>query len=402
MRIFRQTTVGLGIGFGAILACMMGSIYIGFEHLDQTRGAWQRDALFREKVRAAFLLREAVRERSFHLTFATTMDDFFDRDEQRELYNSKALNFLQAREKLVELRMTPPEKVAMDILIGRVSQARPVIDAAMDLVVDGGDNESALNQMRVALDGQSAVIEEINRFITVVEAASAREAESAARDIAKTQKNMLFLSGAAVALAALIGMLVTLREARNTRRLRKHRDELAELSTTDGLTGIANRRMLDDFMEMEWSRAMRSSTPLSIILMDIDHFKNYNDSYGHGAGDDCLIQVAQAMADVIVRSTDLLARYGGEEFSCILPDTPNERADEIAEKLREAVAAKNILHEHSSAADHITISVGVATIVPRPGDDLADVFEHADANLYQAKEKGRDRVVSGPVPVAAE
>lgn len=402
MRILRQTTVALSIGFGAILACMMGSIYIGFEHLDQTRGAWQRDALFREKVRAAFLLREAVRERSFHLTFATTMDDFFDRDEQREVYNSKAINFLQARDKLIELRMTPSEKVAMDHLIGRVVKARPIIDKAMDLVVDGGDNEFALSQMRVALDGQSAVIEEINRFITVVEAASAREADLAAKAISKTQRNMLILSGAAVALAALIGMLVTMREARNTKRLRKHRDELAELSTTDGLTGIPNRRMLDNFMDMEWSRAVRSSTPLSIILMDIDHFKNYNDSYGHGAGDECLIQVAEAMSNVVVRSTDLLARYGGEEFSCILPNTPNDRAAEIAEKLRQAVADENIPHEHSTAANHVTISVGVATIVPRPGDDLADVFEHADANLYQAKEQGRNRVISGPVPVAAQ
>ncbi len=397
MHIFRQTTVALSIGFGAILACMLGSIYIGFEHLDQTRGAWQRDALFREKVRAAFLLREAVRERSFHLTFATTMDDFFDRDEQRELYNAKAVSFLQAREKLIDLRMTPPEKKAMDALIERIAVLRPGIDQAMDLVVESGNNHFALHQMRLALDGQSGVVEEINDFIKVVEAESAQEALRAAQAISDTQRNMLYLSGSAVALAALIGILVTMREAQNNRRLRRHRDELAALSTTDGLTGIPNRRRLDQFMDMEWSRAIRSETPLSIILMDIDHFKNYNDAYGHGAGDECLIKVAHAMSTVIVRSTDLLARYGGEEFACILPSTELERAVEIAERLCAAVSGMKIPHDQSSAADHVTISVGVMTANPVPGDDLADAFEIADNNLYQAKEQGRNRVISSIV-----
>ncbi|MCW8914641.1 MAG: GGDEF domain-containing protein [Magnetovibrio sp.] len=400
MHIFRQTTVALSIGFGAILACMLGSIYIGFEHLDQTRGAWQRDALFREKVRAAFLLREAIRERSFHLTFATTMDDFFDRDEQRELYSSKAVSFLQARGKLIELRMTGPEKKAMGSLIARIVELRPRIDRAMDLVVESGNNEFALNQMRIALDGQSGVVKEINDFIKVVEAESAREAELAALAISKTQRNMLYLSGSAVALAALIGLLVTIREARNTRRLRRHRDELAALSTTDGLTGIANRRRLDQFMDMEWSRSIRSNTPVSIILMDIDHFKNYNDAYGHGAGDECLIKVAHAMSGVIVRSTDLLARYGGEEFACILPSTELNRAVEIAERLCAAVSKMEIPHEHSTAADHVTISIGVMATTPCPGDDLADAFEVADNNLYQAKEQGRNRVISSTVAVA--
>lgn len=393
MQVLRHTTAALAIGFAAILICMLGSIYIGFQHLDQTRGAWQRDAMFREKVRTAFLMREAIRERSYRLTFATSMDDFFDRDEQREIYQASAADFLVARDAMVALRMTPSEKAALDALINRIIKLRPAIDNAMDLVVEGGDSEDALYQMRIALDGQAGILEGLNAFIGVVEQESSREAEVATRAIAVTQRNMLILSGCAVALAAIIGVMVILREARNTRRLRRHRDELAELSTTDALTCLANRRRFDEFLDLEWARAVRSGTTISLVLLDIDHFKNYNDEYGHAAGDDCLTTVAKAMCGVVVRSTDLLARYGGEEFACVLPETDVEAAHRIGEKLRKAVEGLKLKHEKSSVGDHVTISVGIGTITPGPRDDLAKLFELTDGNLYQAKEQGRNRVV---------
>ncbi|HEY9081079.1 MAG TPA: GGDEF domain-containing protein [Magnetovibrio sp.] len=362
--------------------------------MEQTRGAWQRDALFREKVRAAFLMREAVRERSFHLTFATTMDDFFDRDAQRETYNAKAVSFLLARDRLIDLHVTPREQKAMDRVIKRISQLRPSIDNAMALVVESGNNNQALHQMRVALDGQVGVIDEINKFIKVVEAETKLEAEAATREIAQTQRNMLILSGCAVALAAIIGVMVIIREARNIRRLRAHRDELAALSTTDALTDLANRRRFDEFLAMEWAWAMRLKAPISLILIDIDHFKNFNDEYGHAAGDACLSAVANAMSVVVVRSTDLLARYGGEEFACILPATGAEQARIIAEKFRAAVSCLKCKHEKSSVADHVTVSIGVATLTPQPDDDVAELFEIADAMLYQAKEHGRNQVIA--------
>jgi len=373
---------------------MLGSIFIGFQHLDQTRGAWQRDALFRDKARAGFLMREAIRERSFHLTFAATMDDFFDRDEQRDIYNAKAVSFLQARDKLIDLRMTAAEQKAMDALMKRIVELRPGIDTAMDLVVESGNNAQALHQMRVALDGQVGVVDGIIDLIKVIEAESKLEAQAATREISETQRTMMILSGCAVALAAIIGLMVILREARNTRRLRAHRDELAALSTTDALTNLANRRRFDDFLAMEWAWAMRLEAPISLILIDIDHFKNFNDEYGHAAGDACLSAVSKAMSEVIVRTTDLLARYGGEEFGCILPATSGEHAHVIAEKLRGAVAELNFKHEKSSAADHVTVSIGVATLMPKPNDELAQLFETADANLYRAKEQGRNRVVA--------
>ncbi|MBL4613513.1 MAG: GGDEF domain-containing protein [Magnetovibrio sp.] len=402
MHIFRHTTAALAIGFSAILICMLASIYIGFQHLDQTRDAWQRDALFREKVRASFLMREAIRERSFHLTFATSMSDYFDRDEQREIYNFKAINFMVARDKLIELHMTPLEKSAMNDLMQRIGELRPSIDRAMDLVVENGNTFEALHQMTVALSGQSGVIEEINNFIRVVEGQSRLEAINATREIDDTQFSMLILSGCAVALAAIIGIMVLIRESRHMRRLRRHRDELAQLSTTDALTCIANRRRFDEFLEFEWARAVRSNSSLSLVMLDIDHFKNFNDTYGHAAGDTCLMEVAKAMCGVIVRATDLLARYGGEEFACILPETGGDGAYAIAEKLRTAVAGLKLKHEDSSAADHITVSIGIATTLPQPHDDISKLFEVADANLYKAKEQGRNRVVSASDPMPSQ
>lgn len=394
MQVLKHTTAALSIGFLAILACMLGSIYIGFQHLEQTRLAWQRDALFQEKVRTAFLMREAIRERSYHLTFAATMDDFFDRDAQRDIYNAKAVDFMLARDRLVELQMTPPERTAMDSLLSEIVDVRASIDQAMELVVENGNSEEALRPMRTALDGQTEILDQINQFIIVVEYELEAEAEAAAQALAETQRNMLILSGCAVALAAIIGLLVTVREARNTRRLRRHRDELAALSTTDALTCIANRRRFDEFLEFEWARAMRAGSEIALVLLDIDHFKNFNDNYGHAAGDDCLAAVSKAMCGTVVRATDLLARYGGEEFACVLPETPLDAAHAVAEKLRVAVADLGLIHEHSSVAEHVTVSIGVASISPQPGDEMTRLFEMADERLYHAKESGRNQVIS--------
>lgn len=393
VHVFKHTTMAVSFGFAAILVCMLGSIYVGFQYLDQTRGAWQRDSLFREKVRSAFLMREAVRERSFYLAVAATMVDFFDRDDIRQSYNARAVNFLQARDVLIASRITPSEKKALDALVKRIAELRPSIDRAMELVVESGNNDQALYQMRIALNGQAGVIEEINDLIKVVEAESKFEASAAAEAIAISRRNMQVMSISALALAAIIGLWVTLREARNTARLRLHRDQLEALSSTDALTCIANRRRFNEFLNVEWARAVRSKTPLSLILIDIDHFKKFNDEYGHAAGDACLSEVAKAMRNMVVRSTDLLARYGGEEFACVLPETPHMAAQRIAEKIRSRVEELGIEHKKSSASNYVTISIGIATLMPTPNDDLTQLFEIADSNLYLAKEQGRNKVV---------
>ena len=168
---------------------------------------------------------------------------------------------------------------------------------------------------------------------------------------------------------------------------------LQRLSLLDGLTGIPNRRRFDEVLAHEWKQAMRSKQPLSMVMIDIDHFKAFNDHYGHLTGDDCLRKVALAMSGILKRPTDFLARYGGEEFAAILPMTASDGADGIAEAMRTGVVNLAIPHDHSSAASLVTISMGIATLVPRRGMTAAMLISAADQALYEAKAGGRNRVV---------
>ncbi|MBW2462699.1 MAG: GGDEF domain-containing protein [Deltaproteobacteria bacterium] len=169
---------------------------------------------------------------------------------------------------------------------------------------------------------------------------------------------------------------------------------LEELVRLDGLTQIANRREFDEVFGREWRRASRASTPVSVLMADIDHFKRFNDSYGHLAGDDCLRAVAQSLKGALQRATDMVARYGGEEFVAVLADTNLESAMVTAERLREQVAALEIPHSDSAAGSYVTVSIGVATVIPGPNREPASLVEAADDALYEAKKGGRNRVAS--------
>lgn len=172
---------------------------------------------------------------------------------------------------------------------------------------------------------------------------------------------------------------------------------LSHMARVDGLTQIPNRRSFDETLSKEWGRLAREDSPLSLILCDIDCFKNYNDHYGHQAGDDCLRRVAQALASCAQRAADLVARYGGEEFVLILPQTPLEGALRVAENMRRTVEKLAIQHAGSIVKPIVTLSLGVASVVPAQHMQANRLIEIADQALYQAKETGRNKVVSGHV-----
>lgn len=167
---------------------------------------------------------------------------------------------------------------------------------------------------------------------------------------------------------------------------------LEQLSSLDGLTGIPNRRTFDHALMREWYRSLRSENPLSLIMVDIDYFKKYNDTYGHMQGDECLKRVAHLLEKTINRSSDVIARYGGEEFAIILPDTDEKGAAIIAEEVRRNVEASHIPHRKSTISDWVTISVGVATIIPDHTMEQNELIVHTDQALYKAKKNGRNRV----------
>lgn len=165
--------------------------------------------------------------------------------------------------------------------------------------------------------------------------------------------------------------------------------ELLRLSQMDGLTGVANRRAYDERIGREWKRAGRSGQPLSLLLLDLDKFKPFNDTYGHPAGDECLKAVAQVLDTAAARPDDLVARYGGEEFAIVLPDTGSEGACHLAETIVADVGALEILHELNRNVDYVTISCGVATLRPASGQGSVDeLLDRADKALYRCKEAG--------------
>lgn len=180
--------------------------------------------------------------------------------------------------------------------------------------------------------------------------------------------------------------------AERTRELTELNQELQRISLSDGLTGIANRRYLDLYLEREWQRAIRERFSFAVIMIDIDHFKLFNDNYGHLAGDECLKKVAAALPAIARRPADFVARYGGEEFAVILPETDASGAMMVAEKIRAAVEALQIPHARSPIHSYVTVSAGVAACIPAGQTAAQSLLDLADQALYGAKQAGRNRV----------
>jgi diguanylate cyclase (GGDEF)-like protein len=177
--------------------------------------------------------------------------------------------------------------------------------------------------------------------------------------------------------------------------LKRQSDMLRNLAFIDGLTGVSNRRRFDQALEAEWRRCRRNGSPLSLLMIDVDRFKLYNDHYGHLVGDACLQKIAETLSKQLLRSHDLLVRYGGEEFACLLPDCDLSGALGKAEALRRAVSALGIAHRAAANARlTVSISVGVASVIPEDPLTPSDLIAAADAQLYLAKSRGRDCVSS--------
>jgi len=194
------------------------------------------------------------------------------------------------------------------------------------------------------------------------------------------------------ALAGVLNLVRDITERKRTEeKLEAAYRAVEALAVVDGLTGVANRRRLDQHLHNEWRRALRDRKPLSLLLLDADHFKLYNDTYGHVRGDNCLKQIAEATLDFVSRPGDLVARYGGEEFAVVLPGTDAAGAEELAHEIRAGLEKRGLPHE-TNPYGVVTISIGCATLVPSPGQPMDALVEQADEALYRAKQSGRNRV----------
>lgn len=193
---------------------------------------------------------------------------------------------------------------------------------------------------------------------------------------------------------ALIGFMFDIGERKKTENeLIALQKKLEEYSFKDGLTGVANRRMFDTVMEESWSHALRHRRPLSLIILDIDYFKQYNDVYGHLQGDECLKIVGALLSSAATRASDFVARFGGEEFVIVLPETDQAAAEKVAERCRQLIFKEQIPHEASPVSQVLTVSVGLGTTIPGREDDLQAFIGSVDSQLYLAKGNGRNRVM---------
>ncbi len=226
--------------------------------------------------------------------------------------------------------------------------------------------------------------DERTRDIPVIFVTAQSEASEEEDGLAAGAVDFIAKSASANVMRARVGTLIA---------LKRQSDLLRQMARVDALTGLANRRHFDETLGSEWRRCTRSGNPLSLVMIDLDHFKLFNDHYGHQAGDFCLQQVSACLKAGFARSHDLVARYGGEEFVCVMPETSLQGAETKAQALERAVRALRIPHDKSAVAGGIvTISAGVAVAMPNVGGDCADLILSADRSLYLAKDGGRGQV----------
>jgi diguanylate cyclase (GGDEF)-like protein len=184
---------------------------------------------------------------------------------------------------------------------------------------------------------------------------------------------------------------IAIQQSEIYQQLQNANQQLENLAMVDQLTQIANRRSFDQKLNYIWEQFLRKQNCVSLLLCDIDYFKQYNDTYGHAAGDDCLRLVGQVFQQTVKRATDLAARYGGEEFAVILPNTDTNGAVQIAQAINQAIQHLKIPHRASSVMEYVTVSIGIATVIPTPDMVPLELISAADAALYQAKSQGRNR-----------
>jgi diguanylate cyclase (GGDEF)-like protein len=277
------------------------------------------------------------------------------------------------------------------------------MDGLIELSHEGARNELSRETMRLTAEEKERIV-----YVKPIEGTVWQLADFFEPELIAEQTRRVLLNSSLILSAFIIYSLVTFILVRNQEQQRSRAEdalrnwkllleqsnrELKQLAVTDELTGISNRRYFYDQSAVELKRARRNWTPMSVILIDVDKFKDFNDTYGHKAGDECLQAVALAISEVLKRPTDIVARYGGEEFIAALPETPLVGAEQIADAIRTAVEDLEIPHKSSDVTNVVTVSLGVCCADPDSNLELDELINRADAALYQAKSAGRNRVM---------
>lgn len=375
-----------------------------------------------QKMRINSELMELARSRTRITSKIIDLDDVFEQDELNLELENLANRFAQLRQSLLQQPLDSEEHKIID----SHNKIVPVILPAQRYSVELAMNQSADDSKKakqifydVVLPGQGEMIISFGRLITIEQQRIANLSAQARSSMhtMKRRNQALMITILAFAIPISIFIILRIRKIQRALRLSHHKlrkshselemkvDErtrelsnlnqhLQEVSENDALTKIYNRRRFNVFMQEEYDRTNRSGSDLSIIMIDIDFFKQFNDHYGHQEGDRCLTAVAAAMKACLPRSHDFIARYGGEEFVVVLPSTDLEGGRKVAEQIRQCIIDLAIPHECSSIVPHITISLGLTTYNAEQSSSIEDILREADEYLYIAKSKGRNTVAA--------
>jgi len=296
-------------------------------------------------------------------------------------------------EKQAKILIVDDEKINLDVLVGllkpyyRTVASKSGEQAFKRLEIPPLPDLILLDIMMPGMDGYEVCRklkdDNITRDIPVIFITGKNDEKDEAKG---------FQAGAVDYITKPFSPLIALARVKTHIELKRRGDMLERLAGLDGLTGIPNRRQFDQFLSDEWKRSVRYNHTISLIIMDIDYFKLYNDHYGHAEGDECLKKVARVISQSMIRSTDLSARYGGEEFACVLPETNYDGAITTAYRIMKSIQKLCIPHEKSHVSDYVTVSIGVASLSPQQKEKTVDLIEMADKALYKAKGNGRNQI----------
>lgn len=367
-------------------------------------------------------LMELARSRTRITSKIIDTEDYFDQDELNMQLATHAGKFAFLRLSLLELPLTAEERnilAANDAIVPIILPAqRKAVELAMNQ--NPGDKIIAEKILYdVVLPGQEKLIEGLGKLISLEQQRIVELTKQSNSSLQAIKIRNYKIISTVFLIAVIFSIIIILRirniqrdlrdshkkleeinvnlELKVTERTKKLSDlnlQLINTSEHDELTGLYNRRKFNKYLEDEYVRTNRIGSYFSLIMIDVDCFKKYNDHYGHQKGDQCLASVAIAMKKCLSRPVDFIARYGGEEFVIILPSTNLEGAKKVSERVRETIIELNMPHEFSNVASHITISQGITVYHANDSSKINDIIENADQKLYIAKSKGRNRVVS--------
>ena len=384
---YSSTIIPLVIGFSIFVALFLVSWAITSNQLEEYEKLNTKTQMAGEKMEVVNKLISIARTRTRLSQNMLMSKDIFEKDEISMEINSLASDFIINRRLFESLNMTAQEKAIFDSQRPLYPKIKDNLSFITELALEESD-AAAEQAMHIIFHDimpmQDKIIDDFGSIMKTLDDNVHTDSLAASENNRKNSKARLWL----LFFILLVSIATIAVVIRNILRIEQR---LQDLSLTDSLTGLLNRRAFNEMLQKEWKNASRCAKPLSALLIDIDYFKNYNDHYGHQEGDDSLKSIADVIKRIVYRTGDIVARYGGEEFIVVLPSVDESGAGMVAERLLDEVRKENIPHKASETDEIVTISIGYASMLPSNDNSIEALIKAADDGLYKSKKAGRNR-----------